>query len=418
MIMFKNKSMCRISVTLCCLFFYSVFPSFAAEQYEKEVDLRASSFLPENLLKSDLYKIEETVKNDGFINTYVLQAGTDSYQTSSNIGLLKLLGEIEAIVAMQKVQESDAFINSLKESGVATVEGLKNLFSDPGDTIEKAASGINSLFSRAEESIFNSSPGASEDSRIAQTVGFSSAKREVAFRYKVDVYSANPLLQEHLDRIAWAEYAGGLTLGVATMPIGGAVGVTLSVSGTARLLGEIIATTPPAELKLENRKKLGALGIDADLADLFIENPHFSPLQQTVFVMALEKNQTAENKSFPLQVALQVNDRDMARYMTAIMSMFAGYQNKINTIVKYTKVARVFGGVDDKGKVIVMLPADYITWNARIDKGLGSIKIEGTNKFELWTIGSVSELAKKSISAAGWHVEEDVETKIGFKTKK
>ncbi len=397
------------------LLFFSVLPIGAAELPEGTVTLKASSVLPKEILSSKLYSIEETVTNDGFTNTYRVNSATNSFQASSNIGLYKLLLEIEAIEIMKTVEKSDVFVNALKESGVATVGGLKNLFTDPLNTLENAASGIGSLFSRAEESIFNSSPGESEDSRIEQTIGFSNAKREVAFRYKVDVYSQNTILQEHLNNLAWAEYAGGLTLSVATMPIGGVAGATLSVSGTARLLGEVIATTPPAELKLQNRQKLRDMGIDEDLSDLFIENPHFSPLQQTAFVMTLEKIKTAQNRSLPLQAALQVNNRDMARYMTTIMAMFSGYNSKITHIARFKTVARVFGAIDKEGKMIIMLPADYVTWNQRLVKGIGQSKENTNNAAEIWLTGTASPMAEKNIKAAGWKLEQRVAEKIGFK---
>ncbi len=404
-----------IVILATAVFFSFALPGRAAEQYEEAVVLKASSLLPQQLQNNTLFKIDERVTNGGFINTYTVKSADGTTQVSSNIALYKLLREIEAIEAMKKIQESDAFVKSLKESGVATVEGIKNLFNDPGDTLDKAASGLGSLFTRAEESLFKSSPGEAEDSRLEQTVGFSNAKRQVAYRYKVDVYSRNPVLQEHLDRIGWAEYAGGFTLGVATLPIGGVAGITLSVSGTARLLGEVIATTPPAELKLQNRAKLAGMGIDENLADLFVQNPHFTPLQQTAYVMALGKMKTAKELALPLQAALQVNDQDTARYMTAIMAMFAGYNKRISPIVQFKTVARFFCGVDKKGQLIIMLPADYITLNKRLVSGIKSVQNADHSGYALWTIGTVSPKAQEYITKSGWHLEQKAAAKIGFK---
>ncbi len=403
-----------IFILSTAVLFSFALPGRAAEQYEGAVVLKASSQLPQQFQNSTLFKIDERVTNGGFINTYTVKSADGTTQVSSNIALYKLLREIEAIEAMKKVQESDAFIKSFKESGVATVEGLKNLFNDPGDTLDKAATGLGSLFTRAEESLFKSSPGEAEDSRLEQTVGFSNAKRQVAYRYKVDVYSRNPILQEHLNRIAWAEYAGGFTLGVATLPLGGVAGVTLSVSGTARLLGEVIATTPPAELKLQNRAKLAEMGIDENLADLFVQNPHFTPLQQTAYVMALEKMTSAQERVLPLQAALQVNDQDMARYMTAIMAMFAGYNEKISPIVQFKTVARFYCGVDKNGQLIVMLPADYITLNKRLVSGIKSVQDGALSGYALWTIGTVSPKAQQYITKSGWHLEQKAAGRIGF----
>jgi hypothetical protein len=412
---FSRPILCIIVVVLGI---FSAYPLFAQISYEGPVTLTSASLLPAELQKSDLFNIEKNVTNDGFINNYVVHYGDQSFQVSSNIGLYKLILEIRAIEAMKQVEESDAFVSALKESGVATVNGIKQLFTDPGDTLESAAAGFNSLFARAEESLFNSSPGETEDSRLEQTVGFSNAKRDIAFRYKVDVYSDNALLQEHLDRLAWAEYAGGLTLSVVSMPIGGAVGVTLSVSGTAKLLGEVVATLPPAELKLQNRAKLIKMGIDENLINLFIEIPHMSPLQQTAFVMALEKMNDVQDKSLPLQAALQIADQEMARYMTTIMVMQAGYSKHIQPVVKFKTVAKFFCGVNRDGKLIVILPADYITLNKRLVTGTSNVQKEEIKGYELWTLGTVSPAAQEFIEGAGWKLEQQVATKIGFKIKK
>jgi len=48
------------------------------------------------------------------------------------------------------------------------------------------------------------------------------------------------------------------------------------------------------------------------------------------------------DKSLPLQVALQINNQDMARFMTAIMVMQSDYNKKISQIVRFNTVDRFF----------------------------------------------------------------------------
>ncbi|MBM9513967.1 hypothetical protein [Desulfogranum marinum] len=225
----KHSRTILFLVLLTAIFFFSQ-PAFGGSTYESGVTLKASLVLPQEVLNSKNYSILEKVKNDGFTNTYSVRSNSGNYTVRSNIGLFKLLLEIEAIEAMKKVEQSDVFVNSLKASGDATVEGIKDLVTDPGNPLQHAATGLNSLLGRTEESLFHSTPGDTEDSRVEQTIGFSQAKREIGYRYHVDVYSRNHLLQENLDRIAWADYAGSITLGAATMPIGGLAGGTLTVS--------------------------------------------------------------------------------------------------------------------------------------------------------------------------------------------
>jgi hypothetical protein len=65
---------------------------------------------------------------------------------------------------------------------------------------------------------------------MQQMIGFSDAKRKVAIDLGVDPYTTNTVLQHELDGIAWASFAGGLTVKVATMPIGGGAGAALTVT--------------------------------------------------------------------------------------------------------------------------------------------------------------------------------------------
>ena len=51
-----------------------------------------------------------------------------NFEVLSTVVLYKLIAEIEALEAMQKVEESESYLESLKESGVKKVEGIKNLF--------------------------------------------------------------------------------------------------------------------------------------------------------------------------------------------------------------------------------------------------------------------------------------------------
>jgi hypothetical protein len=58
----------------------------------------------------------------------------------------------------------------------------------------------------------------------------------------------NPLLYDELGRLAWADYLGEISVGLAQNAIPGVGGILLSTSGTARLLNEVIVTIPSSEL--------------------------------------------------------------------------------------------------------------------------------------------------------------------------
>ncbi len=387
----------------------------AAEQYEPQQVLKATDVLPKSFFESDLYKVDQKVKNDGLMNTYTVTSKHGNFEKLSTVALYKLIVEIEAIDAMEKIQESDTFTKSLKESGVGTVDGIKHLFTDPVESVKGAGKGLTSLFSRAGESIFQSNPGDTEDSRAEQLIGFSKSKRAIAHKFHVDVYSTNKVLQDQLNTLAWADYAGGITISIATLPLGGPAKVVYSSSNAVRLLNEAIALTPPSELKKQNREKLAKMKIDPDLTSLFINNPNFSPRQQTYIVAAMEAMSEAVHREVALMVALQVKDPDMAMAITTIAMMQAGYNKNVAKIKKLDSTMRIMGGQDTNGTKVLLVPVDYLTWNDKIAGAIGHLdKAAGGSKGEIWLLGTASELAQTKLKEKGWEVKTKVAGKIGI----
>ncbi len=160
----------RTLTILNCFFFVGLTAEStqAAVKYEPSPVLNASAVLPEFFFKSDQYKIDQRVRNDGLVNSYRVSSPHGNFEVTSTVALYKLVGEIEAIAAMVKVEESDSYKTSLKESGTNTVAGVKNLVADPVSSVKGAGKGLSSLFSRAGEAMFQSSPGETEES-IQQT---------------------------------------------------------------------------------------------------------------------------------------------------------------------------------------------------------------------------------------------------------
>jgi hypothetical protein len=389
----------------------------ASESFEVPKNLKASDVLPRFILENDLYKIDQQVKNDGLVNTYKVFSKHGDFEVISTVALLKIVGEIEAIDTMKKVEESESFVNSLKESGVNTVEGVKSLFNEPVDSLKGVGKGLTSLFSRAGEAVFKSNPGESEDSRVKQLVGFSESKRKIAHEFHVDVYSTNKVLQDHLNTLAWADYAGGMAISIATLPMGGPVKIVYSSSNAVRILNETIAKSPPSELRKMNREKLAKLNVDVNVSDLFINNSYFSPRQQTYIVGAVEAMSEASNREVALMVALQVKDADTALAITTMTMMYAGYNKHVAKIKQLFPVQGVLGGRDDKGTTVILAPIDYLTWNERLAnafKEMGKVDAkEGSPKKQIWLLGTASDLAQEKFKEKGWLIQTKVGDRIG-----
>ena len=395
-----------ISFFILCLL-QVLLPQYLLADFEKPGVLEAQSVLEPQFLKGENYTVDGEVQNDGILNHYSVKSSFGDFKAHDTSSLRTLVGEIKAIAAMKKIETDDTAIESLKQSGKNTVTGLKNMVSDPQGTFESAAAGVGSLFNRAKGTVGKREVTEAEDNKMAQLLGFSKSKGKIATQFGVNVYSRNEVLQAELDRLAWADYLGGLGVGMATSVVPGVGGVLLTTSGTARLINEAINTTPASELWLQNKNKLLVMGMNEDTIELFLNNPVFSPALQTVMVAALESLKGVDNRELYIKVALQASDSEMARIVTESVVLTAGYHKNIAPLKHLSPMARLVRAEKDDGSIVVILPGDHIIWSEKVADVTRSLVEKGGAKgagLEAWVTGDFSPMAHDKMKEMGWNV--------------
>jgi hypothetical protein len=227
------------------------------------------------------------------------------------------------------------------------------------------------------------------------------------------VYSANPALQKELERLAWADYAGGISMGAATAVVPGGAGLVVSTAGGARLLNDVMRTTPPSELRMMNREKLQAMGMPPDLIDVFIGNHVYSPREQTIIVASLQAMNGVADRKLMLKVALMAQNRGVSYLLSKMAAMYAGYHKQVRHLAGLKPVGRLLYALDKKGKPVVTLPADYVLGSQRLAGALAAIsKDTGGKAGELWVTGGLSPRAAAELKKAGWRVKEKAAAKL------
>jgi len=378
--------------------------------YEESIVLQASKLFGKGYVATNLYKIDEQVNNDGLVNQYKVASQYGTFKVSSTSSLKQLIVEIKAIAEMKKVATDDTAIDSVIQSGKNTVDGVINLIQAPKETFEGAASGLSSLFNRAKEVVGKRDTTEAEDNKMEQIIGKTKSKGEIANRFGVNVYSQNPILQEELDRLAWADYLGGIGLGLAQSAVtGGVGGLFLTTSGTARLLNEAINSTPASELWLQNRNKLLQMGIDPDLIMLFLNHPKYSPALYTVMVTALDQMKGVANRELFLKVALSADRAETARTITEICAMTAAYHKNIKPLQELRPMGRLLHAVTTQKGVVVLFPADHLLWSEKVADTVSwmqdEAKSSGYNSHSLWIYGDFSALAAQNMKKKGWQIQ-------------
>ena len=394
----------------------------AQSQFEQRTELRASALLEPKLLQSNLYTVDETVVNDGVLNHYTVRSRYGVFRINSTHALKQLLHEIRAIAEMKKVETKNTAKESVVQSGKNTIDAVSNLVTDPKETLEGAAAGVSSLFNRASQAVGRRKTTDAEDNKLEQFIGKSKSKGEIATKYGVSVYSLNPVLQEELERLAWADYLGGIGVALAQSAVPGAGGVMLTASGTTRLLNEVINNTPASELWVRNKNKLAAMRVDPDTVQLYLNNPAFSPALQTIMVEALEKMQGVANRQLFVTISLQANTHEMARIITEIATMMAGYHRNVAALQGFAPVGRFLYARSVKGEVVLTFPADHVLWSTAV-AGVASWLVEpvqgqkAPTGFQMWVLGDFSVKAQAELKALGWQLHPRSQGRLFVETK-
>lgn len=374
---------------------------------EEKTILKVSSLIGPELLKSDLYTVDEETVNDGLLNHYTVRSRFGVFRADSTLALKQLLHEIKAIAVMKKIETKDTAVESVVQSGKNVAEAVTNLVTEPKKTMEGAAAGVGSLFNRASQTIGRRKTTGAEDPKLEQIIGKSKSKGEIATKFGVSVYSLNPVLQAELERLAWADYLGGIGVGLAQSAVPGAGGIFLTATGTARLLNEVINNTPASELWVRNKNKLEAMNIDSDTVQLYLNNPSFSPALHTIMVESMEDMKGVANRALFVKISLQAHTHEMADVITKMTTMLAGYHKNVEPLESLAPFGRFLYGKTKKGAAVVVFPADHVLWSGRVADAatwlLEPARVEARPAgMQLWILGDFSDKAQAELQNLGW----------------
>jgi hypothetical protein len=395
-----------------------VLPAFAQKSYEPAPVLSASKILPPELLAGPHHRVQEKVINDSFLNTYQIDSKFGTFTAVTNAVLRKRIGEINAMVVMEKVQSSKEYVDSIKEGGLDAMTSAMSLITSPVKSVSGAVQGLGAAFARVGESIAGAKRSQSEDSRIKDAIGFSTAKRDYAYRFDVDVYSDNQKLQDMLNRISWAGYAGSLTWSAAMSAVPGGAGVAMTVIGSNKLLNQVFQATPPVELRKMNTEKLLAIGVHPDVADTFINNTVFSPREQTLFVHALGEMNGVADRGALVRLSLSSQNTTVALFRQRQAQMYAGYNKSVTPLERFISLGTLFAvSRSVSGALVVNLPLDYLVWTEPMAQMLTLAnqmvnELPGIKEKQVWLTGTLSPRARKEIESRGWQVRDRAEAQL------
>jgi hypothetical protein len=380
----------------------SVTPS---PEYETPGPVNAKNFLPKPAFAGKKLFAESAAQNNGLQNTYRIRAGAQVYEVTGSAAALQFLQELRAIDELRRITTAKAFTHGLKQSAKGTYQTGKEIVRDPVSAVKKVPQGASRFFGKVKGFFTDDEDDTGQKSSAGQTIkgflGVDDEKRKLAARLGVDVYSRNQTLQDELNRVASASAGGGLAFDIGTLPIGGAVGIGLTIIGIQQTVDSLINNSSPDSLRRWNEDTLAKLGANPDLAAQFLNHPWYTLRQATIITASLDK--MATNPDLFLKSANEALTDQDGRYFEQVAQLLAAYSQKVAPLQSFRLQDGMLCAVDSNGNLVVPVSLDYAIWTAsvaqRVDD-LAHVPIDdpAIKSVQIYTDGNASDRVKAELS--------------------
>lgn len=396
--------------TLLCANFataVSLLPhSLATAAYETPSTLDARAILPSDLRKGPHHTVLDEVVPFRHTHRYRITSPYGQFEAYGGEMLKVRIQEIQAIATIdEEVNHAQSVAAGAKHAILSPLKFALGLFTNPIETILAVPKGMWHIATRISEMAV-SERGSLEDPENAELLGFSTVKRQVADHFGVDVYSSNRVLQEKLNSLSWAGYAGDAAVRLATLPIGGPAGAVLTGTSFSTTVGELLRDHTPEELRRLNRDKLEIMRLDDSLIETFLQHPWYSPRHETMLVQALFEMNIVKNRKTFFKVATSARFEEEALFFQRIAEMFLLYHHHVKPLEKFVAIDdRLLMGLTRDHTLIGMLPVEFLPWRAELAESAETVSTwtssERLKKVELWMTGKPTPRAHRELLAQG-----------------
>jgi hypothetical protein len=386
----------------------------APATFEGTVQINAAELLPAGSLSGPSHRVRDFAFTDGYMAHFTIDTDFGTFEAIGVPQVKRRIAEAAAIRKLVDTSKSDLFAEGMKRSVIQPIDAVKNIAKDPVTSIKRAPKTVGHFFSKVGASVergvskvkagneAGENPSAGEIGNAAKNAaGFDKAKLDTAKQLGVDPYSDNARLQEEMDKVTWAFFAGGLPL-----RIGAAVasaGVAVAATNMVGVPEETYALTQ-SELALRDQRSLTAMGLkEEDIKDFQIQ-PNLSTTRRHRIVKSLEALPGAVGRGRIIALANACETTDQADFLVQALAMLSARQRSGAADYKELHVyGRLPAASTADGVIEIPAPVDHVTWTEQV-AAFAKRDDLGSAARRLVHTGRLSEAASAGFAAAGWQV--------------
>jgi len=390
-----------------------------AASYEAGVLLQASSLLPSELLRGPSHRVRDQVPTDGYMAHFTIDSDYGTFTACGIPQAKQRIAEMEAIRKLVETSKGDLFAEGLKRSIEQPIDAVKNIVTHPVDSLKEAPATVGHFFGKMGSAIGRAGgkvkdrveggdgATAAETGRgignaAKSAAGFDKAKLDTARQIGVDPYSDNARLQEEMEKVTWAFFAGGLPLRVGATVA--SAGIAVAATNMVGIPEDTYALTE-SELAFRDGRSLAEMGIgDEEIKTFQIgRGPLTSTLRHRI-TLSLEALPDTKGRAQAILLANACETRDQAEFLASALAVLAERQR--TGAANYTDlkvIGRLPGAITATGDLQVPAPVDFVTWTEEVANFAKREDIGFKSKTLVHT-GQLSAAASTGLRSSGWVV--------------
>lgn len=192
----------KVKWFIACILFLIAAPVLGADEAKQVHFLDADKVLAAEQLKGENYQVDQTVRNDGLLNYYIINTDYGRTSTQSTAELKTRIAELNALVAMEKIKKTEVFKDSLVKGVKGVGGGVVKLVKSPIETSKEIAKGTGQFFSNIGQAFVSDDPD--QDNAMKVAIGYDVAKRQFAYEFGINPYTSYEPVTDRLGEIAQA----------------------------------------------------------------------------------------------------------------------------------------------------------------------------------------------------------------------
>ena len=349
----------------------------ASERFEAPPVRTASEILAPQKTTGPGYTIRETVDPRGYLNHFEIESKFGLYQVGSQRMLEVRLHEIETMDRLLKMGNTNAYLQALGKRLESLPNSLVQVATKPVASVKRVPQAATKTFGRVN-SFFAGLGKKGSDTEIspeaAREALVASEKRSLAAELKVDVHSTNAKLQQLLDDVATARYAGEFTVSLASNALPGVGSVVYTTASTNTTLRELMVDKTDTELTAWIGQTLRNLGVHRYIAERFVGAPHLTLRHKTLIVTAMTKLKGVPGLSAIAEASIEAVDEARAFLQEEQALALASFHRDVEPIARLRAFGGIVGLATASGKVMVLGPIDLLWWSADTEAILDMLK--------------------------------------------